>query len=54
MALPSSLPSAKSVAEHCFNKCRLEVDPTSDLGLRDNLEALAEHFVVTIVFRRAI
>jgi hypothetical protein len=44
MAPPSSLPSARTVAERCFDKYRLESDPTCDLVLRDNLEALAEHF----------
>lgn len=44
MAPPSSLPSARAVAERCFDKYRLESDPNCDLGLRDNLEALAEHF----------
>lgn len=44
MAPPSSLPSARSVAERCFDKYRLEADANCDLGLRDNLEALAEHF----------
>ncbi|WP_248308808.1 SIR2 family protein [Bosea thiooxidans] len=47
MAPPSSLPSAKTVAERCFDKYRLEVDPMCDVGLRGNLEALAEHFVAT-------
>jgi len=45
MAPPSNLPSARTVAEHCFDKYRLESDPNCDLVLRDNLEALAEHFV---------
>ncbi len=44
MAPPSSLPSARAVAERCFDKYRLESDPNCDLGLRENLEALAEHF----------
>ncbi|MER9938709.1 SIR2 family protein [Mesorhizobium sp. M0088] len=44
MAPPSSLPSARAVAERCFDKYRLESDPNCDIGLRDNLEALAEHF----------
>jgi len=47
MAPPSSLPSARTVAERCFDKYRLEVDPGCDIGLRDNLEALAEHFAAT-------
>lgn len=44
MAPPSSLPSAWRVAEQCFDKYRLEADPNCDLALRNNLEALAEHF----------
>ncbi|CAG9226295.1 SIR2 family protein [Paraburkholderia sabiae] len=44
MAPPSSLPSAWTVAEKCFDKYRLESDPQCDLALRHNLEALAEHF----------
>lgn len=47
MAPPSSLPSARTVAERCFDKYQLEVDPACDIALRDNLEALAEHFVTT-------
>lgn len=44
MAPPSSLPSAWRVAEQCFDKYRLEADPNCDVALRNNLEALAEHF----------
>lgn len=44
MAPPSSLPSAWTVAEKCFDKYRLESDPQCDLALRHNLEDLAEHF----------
>ena len=44
MAPPSSLPSARAVAERCFDKYRLESDPNCNLALRENLEALAEHF----------
>lgn len=47
MALPSSLPSARTVAERCFDKYQLEVDRGCNIELRDNLEALAEHFVAT-------
>lgn len=47
MAPPSNLPSARAVAEKCFDKYRLEVDPCCDIGLRNNLEALAEHFAAT-------
>lgn len=44
MAPPSNLPSACKVAQRCFDKYRLESDPNCSLALRDNLEALAEHF----------
>lgn len=44
MAPPSSLPSAWRVAEMCFDEYRLTVDPLIDPALRNNLEALAEHF----------
>jgi hypothetical protein len=44
MAPPSSLPSARTVSERCFDKYRLESDPHCDLAIRDNLEALAEYF----------
>ncbi|WP_024897864.1 hypothetical protein [Brucella rhizosphaerae] len=47
MAPPSSLPSARKVAEQCFDKYQSEVDPGCDIALRNNLEALAEHFVAT-------
>lgn len=45
MAPPSSLPSAWRVAGMCFDEYRLTIDPLIDPALRDNLEALAEHFV---------
>jgi hypothetical protein len=45
MAPPSTLPSARRVAETCFDTYRLRVDPNIDPALRQNLEALAEHFV---------
>lgn len=45
MAPPSSLPSAWRVAGMCFDEYRLKIDPLIDPALRDNLEALAEHFV---------
>ena len=44
MAAPSNLPSARAVAERCFDKYRLESDPNCDIALRSDLEALAEHF----------
>ena len=44
MAPNSSLPSARTVAAQCFDKYRLEADPNCDIALRENLEALAEHF----------
>lgn len=47
MAPPSCLPSARTVAERCFDKYQLEVNQACDIGLRENLEALAEHFVAT-------
>ncbi|MBP0631332.1 hypothetical protein [Cupriavidus sp. AcVe19-1a] len=45
MAPPSSLPSAWQVAGMCFDEYQLTIDPLIDPALRDNLEALAEHFV---------
>lgn len=45
MAPPSSLPSAWRVAGMCFDEYQLKIDPHIDPALRDNLEALAEHFV---------
>ena len=57
MAPPSSLPSAWRVAEMCFDEYRLTVDPLIDPALRNNLEALAEHFAglktLRAVFYRA-
>lgn len=44
MAPPSNLPSARQIAEMCFDAYRLKVDPHIDPALRQNLEALAEHF----------
>lgn len=44
MAPPSSLPSARAVANACYDKYAISVDPECDLALRDDLEALAEHF----------
>lgn len=44
MAAPSNLPSAKTVAERCFDKYQVESDPHCNVNLRGNLEALAEHF----------
>ena len=45
MAPPSSLPSAWLVAGMCFDEYRVTIDPLIEPALRDNLEALAEHFV---------
>ena len=45
MAPPSSLPSAWQVAGMCFDEYQLTIDPLIDPALRDDLEALAEHFV---------
>jgi len=44
MAAPSNLPSARAVAERCFDKYKLESDPNCDVALRSDLEVLAEHF----------
>ena len=44
MASPSNLPSARRVAEMCFDKYALAADPHCDPALRQNLESLAEHF----------
>ena len=44
MAAPSNLPSARAVAERCFDKYRLESDPNCDISLRSDLEAIAEYF----------
>ena len=45
MAEPSCLPSARSVAHTCYDKYRLSADPECNPALRDDLEALADHFV---------
>ena len=45
MAPPSNLPSARRVAELCFDAYQVRVNPFIDPALRQNLEALAEHFV---------
>lgn len=45
MAPPSRLPSARQVAEMCFDAYQARVDPHIDPALRHNLEALAEYFV---------
>lgn len=44
MAPPSNLPSARQIAEKCFDAYQLRVDPHINPALRQNLEALAEHF----------
>lgn len=44
MAPPSTLPSARRVAEMCFDAYALKVDPTINPALRQDLEALAEYF----------
>lgn len=44
MAPPSNLPSALTVAGMCFDVYKIKIDPLIDPALRDNLEALAEHF----------
>lgn len=45
MAPPSRLPSARNVAEMCFDVYQVRVDPHIDPALRHDLEALAEYFV---------
>ncbi len=45
MAPPSRLPSARHVAELCFDRYQVAVDPAVELNLRGNLEMFAEHFV---------
>jgi hypothetical protein len=45
MAEPSNVPSARAVAEECFNKYVEAIDPTCDPDLKYNLEGLAQHFV---------
>jgi len=44
MAPPSNLPSARRVAEMCFDAYQVRVDPHINPALRQNLEALAEYF----------
>ncbi len=44
MAAPSNLPSARRVAEMCFDRYQLVANPHCDAALRQDLEALAEHF----------
>lgn len=43
MAQPSNLPSARRVAEVCFDRYKDNVDPNLDPSLRGDLEALADH-----------
>jgi hypothetical protein len=45
MAPPSSLPSAKAVAQGAFDEYVVAIDPAADRTLRDDLEELAQHFV---------
>ena len=51
MAAPSNLPSARAVAEACFDKYVVAIDPACDPALRENLEAFAEHFVPLGTFK---
>jgi hypothetical protein len=51
MAAPSNLPSARAVAEACFDKYVVAIDPYCDRALRGNLEAFAGHFVPLGTFR---
>jgi hypothetical protein len=53
MAAPSNLPSARAVAERCFDKYRLESDPNCDIALRSTSLArgrLGTRFFSTILF----
>jgi hypothetical protein len=45
MAPPSFLPSAKAVAQACFDAYMVAINPDADRALRDDLEELAQHFV---------
>src|SRR5262245_24676648 len=44
MAPPSNLPSARRVAEMCFDAYQIRVNPNINPALRQDLEALAEYF----------
>lgn len=44
MAEPSRLPSARDVAQRCFDRY-VGINPSAPVGLRDDLEALANHFL---------
>lgn len=44
MAPPSSLPSARAVAQKCFDAYRVSINPEIDPAYRDNLEGFAEYF----------
>ena len=44
MAPPSDIPSARAVAQSCFDKYQLVIDPDCDPALRCDLEAFAEYF----------
>lgn len=45
MAPPSNLPSARRVAEVCFDAYQTQIDPQIDVALRTDMEAFAERFV---------
>lgn len=45
MAEPSNLPSARMLANTCYDSYVLAVDPDCDPALREDLEALAEYFI---------
>ncbi len=51
MAKPSSLPSAKTVSQICFDRYRARIDATIDAAMRDSLEAVAEHAKAHVDFR---
>src|SRR5262245_40770876 len=58
MASPSSLPSAMAVANMCFDQYAA-IDPNCPPALRNDLEALARHFVAlgtlaTVFIRRLV
>ena len=59
MAPPSNLPSAKEVSRACHDRYCESVDPNFDPNLRDDLEALAEHFaqlgtLITVFIREVV
>jgi hypothetical protein len=51
MARPSNIPSAKAVAQKCFDTYRARIDPNIDPAIRDDLEAVAEYAKAHVDFR---